>query len=61
MTEHWVIKAQETHVSVAFKQDKQEKLVVDQISHHNVFEGSNFTDRFVILVVMRRRPGGQLR
>jgi hypothetical protein len=35
---------------------KHENLIVDQIARHNVFKNSNFTDGFVVLVVVRRCP-----
>jgi hypothetical protein len=35
---------------------KHKNLVVDQIAHYNVFKNSNFTDRSVVLVVVRRCP-----
>ena len=56
VAEPWIIKVDETHVSKTVRLHKQEKLIVGNLAPHNVFKSSNFSDRFLVPILIRSCP-----
>ena len=47
---------QRAHVSKALILNEQKNFIVEEFVHQYLFKGSNFTRRFVVLIMVRRRP-----